>query len=195
MSSEDVPEWRWIQSNIEMEDVVEMDTSVLPAALDQLRWLQENITQHPILLETSMECPLCGTSVRFENYFAHLAEYHPISYQLWVHFTSSSFLNTDTDIDQMSYDELLELCNHIGYHSVGLTEAQKEQATEPIQTADARCTICLSSLDSENSENSEDWVALRRCRHSFCKGCIYEWLDRHKTCPVCIQDVLPDSEE
>jgi hypothetical protein len=23
------------------------------------------------------------------------------------------------------------------------------------------------------------------CRHSFCNGCILEWLENHNTCPLC----------
>lgn len=157
-------------------------------------WIQTDVylnvdalPDNTLSLVTAFECPLCSASVTLETYFVHLAEAHPITYQLWLYFvTPDAMVDTDT----MSYDELLELCNQIGYHSVGLTETQKELATEPVtETTIPRCTICLSSFDG-----NVEWVALRRCRHAFCKECLFEWLNERKTCPVCIQDVLPESE-
>lgn len=150
-------------------------------------------TDTAIVLATPVTCPLCGAHVTLDTYFVHLADAHPITYQLWLYFaTPDTDFGNSVDIDGMSYDELLELCNQIGYHSVGLTESQKELATEPIaEVTVPRCTICLSSYDSNIGA---EWVALRRCRHAFCKECIFEWLTERKTCPVCVQEVLPDAE-
>lgn len=149
---------------------------------------------------SSIHCPLCSNQLLFQDYFTHLYEEHPLTYQIWLYFTapSSTPAHMPYDIDQMSYDELLELCNTVGYHKVGLTNDQKDLATEPIETLPTTsicCTICLSTFSADQEiESEKELVKIRLCSHTFCKECIYEWLNNHKTCPVCIQNVLPDCD-
>jgi hypothetical protein len=140
-------------------------------------------------LDISINCPLCSNAVLFNDYSAHLIHQHPITYQFLLYFSLPEDAYYDTD--EMSYEELLDLCQRIGNHTIGLTESQKDSVVIPyIPTPDEtatppRCTICLT----ECKENT-DTIRLQKCGHVHCKECIYEWLTRHKTCPVCIQEVL-----
>lgn len=150
------------------------------------------------LVESSIQCPLCSNVLPFNDYFTHLHDIHPISYQFWLYFSLPESSNEASDadhlydVDRMSYEELLDLCQTIGNHTIGLTNAQKEDATVAYQPtpeesqAPPRCTICLTEATV-----NPGIVRLRQCGHVHCKECIYEWLTRHKTCPVCIQEVLP----
>lgn len=154
-------------------------------------------------MQTSIQCPLCSNVVLFNDYFTHLHDEHPVPYHFWLYYSLPEPLGgiesyDDTvadayDVDRMSYEELLDLCQTIGNHTIGLTEAQKEQATMAYHPTPEesqvppRCTICLME-----ATESPTVVRLRHCGHIHCKECIYEWLTRHKTCPVCIQEVLPE---
>lgn len=95
----------------------------------------------------------------------------------------------DIDTDTMSYDQLLNLCDSIGYHEVGYNNAQKELLCESCMDTNVdqypRCAICLTEF-SEMDSNIE-LARLKKCQHVFCQSCIYQWLDTHKKCPVCNQ--------
>ena len=52
---------------------------------------------------------------------------------------------------------------------------------------DAKCAICLENMFGENTD-----IIIRRltrCQHVFCHGCIKEWLNIAKTCPMCKTDL------
>jgi len=54
-------------------------------------------------------------------------------------------------------------------------------ATTPTKTADAHtCAICLEPLTCGAAAH-----ATTSCNHSFCHGCLAEWLVSHNRCPVC----------
>jgi Ring finger domain len=133
-------------------------------------------------------CPLCSNEMTFGSYFIHLAEDHPISYNFWMYFYGP---DASLDVDRMSYEDLSNLCQIIGNHTPGLTQEQKETATvpfKPTQSEEAdlpRCTICLSECRSNNT----DCVRINHCGHPFCRDCLFEWLNTHKTCPLCIQEI------
>ena len=207
-----LPTYQSIYENIDNNDNVNIninsnDTNHIQDDLNTtLVWLRSNMargmnepsTGLDYLRNSPINCPLCSNELLFRDYFTHLSDEHPLTYQIWLYFTTPSYITYD--VDQMSYDELLELCNTVGYHNVGLTEEQKEAATEPIDTIPSSsicCTICLSTFPAEqelDSEKEKELVKIRSCSHTFCKECIYEWLSNHKTCPVCIQKVLPELE-
>ena len=43
-------------------------------------------------------------------------------------------------------------------------------------------TICPTCLDPYDDENP---AIVAKCGHAFHLPCIYEWLERARTCPVC----------
>ena len=40
-----------------------------------------------------------------------------------------------------------------------------------------QCAICLDKMTSTFS--------VIPCKHEFCEKCIFDWLEEHKTCPLC----------
>jgi hypothetical protein len=101
------------------------------------------------------------------------------------------------NIDQLSYEQLLELQERIGHVKVGLTPQQISRlplitlrTTSALSTQAAagacgssRCVICCEDYAIG------DALRLLPCRHGFHQQCIDAWLDGHKKCPVCQCDV------
>ncbi|CAD8081554.1 unnamed protein product [Paramecium primaurelia] len=94
-------------------------------------------------------------------------------------------MQNNVDLDEMSYEQLQELQEKMGFVSRGLLEHQIQvllkQCTIKNQTNDC-CTICLEDSGSPVEIQLE-------CGHVFHKECISEWLSREKHCPVCKRDI------
>lgn len=91
-------------------------------------------------------------------------------------------------LDQMTYEQLTELCARIGDHKVGVnnidtcvpaTVRMKKTMREEI-----KCPICLDNILSALYVRK-----INKCRHEYCGPCIEKWLKENKTCPVCKVDV------
>ncbi|KAA8522932.1 hypothetical protein F0562_009355 [Nyssa sinensis] len=111
------------------------------------------------------------------------------------------FYETDTvdrhrdlrlDVDNMSYEELLALEDHMGNVSTGLSE-------ETIIKSIKHCKFFLFS--EENAEKDacsicqedyveEDELGTLNCGHWFHTKCIKQWLGRKNLCPVCRSTAL-----
>nr|XP_043612239.1 E3 ubiquitin-protein ligase MBR1-like [Erigeron canadensis] len=91
------------------------------------------------------------------------------------------------DIDDMSYEELLELGERIGSVSTGLSEdliskCLRESvycSSDEIQD-EGSCVICL-----EEYVHMDDVGMLKGCKHDFHVGCIKKWLSMKNLCPIC----------
>ncbi|CAN6327392.1 unnamed protein product [Urochloa humidicola] len=94
------------------------------------------------------------------------------------------------DVDNMTYEELLDLEDRIGYVSTGLREDEiirslrmvKYSAFNPKHFStemDRRCSIC-----QEEFEANEETGKLS-CGHGYHVHCIKQWLSRKNACPVC----------
>ncbi|KAF0926550.1 hypothetical protein E2562_026038 [Oryza meyeriana var. granulata] len=94
------------------------------------------------------------------------------------------------DVDNMTYEELLDLEDRIGYVSTGLHEDEitrslrmvKYSAFNPKHFAteiERNCSIC-----QEEFEANEETGRLI-CGHTYHVQCIKQWLSRKNTCPVC----------
>ncbi|OIW03594.1 hypothetical protein TanjilG_06103 [Lupinus angustifolius] len=98
------------------------------------------------------------------------------------------------DIDNMSYEQLLELGEKIGYVNTGLKEDEMVLNIKRIKLAisngasknqiDKKCTIC-----QEEYEGGEELGRLN-CEHSYHFQCIKQWLVHKNFCPVCKQEVV-----
>ncbi|XP_047075934.1 E3 ubiquitin-protein ligase MBR1-like isoform X1 [Lolium rigidum] len=100
------------------------------------------------------------------------------------------------DIDNMSYEELLELEERIGSVSTALSEEQfakcirrrlyRPAATE-VKTSivdDNKCSIC-----QEEFLKGEE-VGRLRCEHQYHVCCIRQWLLQKNWCPICKASAL-----
>ncbi|PKA56589.1 E3 ubiquitin ligase BIG BROTHER-related [Apostasia shenzhenica] len=94
------------------------------------------------------------------------------------------------DIDNMSYEELLDLGEKIGSVNTGLTEevmakclertAFKEaSSTREAEEADKTCSICQECCADG------DEVCRLGCDHWFHADCIQQWLRVKNWCPIC----------
>ncbi|KAG9450461.1 hypothetical protein H6P81_010426 [Aristolochia fimbriata] len=96
------------------------------------------------------------------------------------------------DVDSMSYEELLELGDRIGYVSTGLREEEILRclrkmkhsilsSTSSHKTAgiDWKCSICQEEYEAN------DEVGKLECGHSYHLYCIKQWLLQKNACPVC----------
>ncbi|XVE58753.1 hypothetical protein DITRI_Ditri04bG0194400 [Diplodiscus trichospermus] len=102
------------------------------------------------------------------------------------------FSDLRLDIDNMSYEQLLELGDKIGYVNTGLKEDEISRCLRKINGSimndlppkvamhvDKKCSIC-----QEECEEDEEMGKLY-CGHSFHIQCIKQWLVQKNTCPVC----------
>lgn len=91
------------------------------------------------------------------------------------------------DVDAMTYEELLALEERIGYVKVGLSAsdiAQLPKVAVQGEAADELCCVCLQQF-----EVGTEAKQLPTCGHIFHCACIDEWLDKKKTCPLCVAEV------
>ncbi|ORC89122.1 uncharacterized protein TM35_000131260 [Trypanosoma theileri] len=99
-------------------------------------------------------------------------------------------LGITEDVDEMSYEELLELQERIGYASKGITKEQmRECLADVARPSDGTCVVCQGEWQ-EGDAAAESAVELKKCHHVFHRACIEQWLGSNKTCPVCKQEVL-----
>jgi hypothetical protein len=109
----------------------------------------------------------------------------------YVNYVRSMFVDTEefdnVDIDQMSYEQLLELCEEIGDHKEGVPDV--EVVLEKIECqenlTETQCPVCLEEFASEQTREVEK---IKSCGHVFCSQCIRKWLAENKRCPLCKSD-------
>ncbi|KAL0797920.1 hypothetical protein Bca101_053094 [Brassica carinata] len=96
------------------------------------------------------------------------------------------FHNLRLDVDNMSYEQLLELGDRIGYVNTGLKESEIRRCLRKINPsvsntlfADRKCSICQDEYEREGQVGKLD------CGHSFHVQCVKQWLSRKNACPVC----------
>ena len=86
------------------------------------------------------------------------------------------------DVDNMSYEQLLELEEKVGAVKVGLPADMLNKLRKIIVRTDppegaAPCSICMDAM----CKGSE--VRCLPCSHTYHSECIGQWLSEHKTCP------------
>ncbi|XP_062026495.1 uncharacterized protein LOC133742830 isoform X2 [Rosa rugosa] len=96
------------------------------------------------------------------------------------------------DVDNMTYEELLELGERIGYVSTGLKEDEISRCLRKIKLSmlsdrsqhspgqiDGKCIICQEEYEAD------DEMGRLNCGHLFHLQCIEQWLAHKNTCPFC----------
>lgn len=139
-------------------------------------------------------CSFCMMSYPITDFFTHLVDEH---YDIFISLLAIYCPDIDSSLfirllrrftyDQLenemdNYEYLLELCNSIGYHYVGVSDIQKV-ATEC--SLSERCPICLDETEKEGYQTI-------KCHHEFCKECFTIWTKDHKSCPLCKSELEDD---
>ncbi|KAK4782010.1 hypothetical protein SAY86_016112 [Trapa natans] len=91
------------------------------------------------------------------------------------------------DVDNMSYEELLALEEHIGNVSTGLNEETILACMNQLKHSDMvnnhmkaePCCIC------QEDYNDVEYVGILECGHDFHRDCIKKWLMLKNLCPIC----------
>ena len=107
----------------------------------------------------------------------------------------SSYNNIDPD--RMTYEELLELQDKIGYVSKGFND--KEIRLSPkikysrnkakCKKLDELCTVCQYCF------NSDEDLRFLNCNHSFHTECVDHWFRKEKICPNCKEEVILEKKD
>lgn len=169
-------------------------------------WILNDMTSSNSMFHV-MPCPICSERMQLFFLPTHISQEHPVTFNLWLYMLAPtmflSYLDPENnlddqndadnslDIDNMSYEQLLQLCDTIGYHHVGYSEEEILRICEPCEPTKTvieehpRCPICLTEFD----EMTQPYTPLAKlpCMHTFCTACIHEWLKTNKKCPVCKQ--------
>ncbi|KAI3976533.1 hypothetical protein MKX01_008391 [Papaver californicum] len=96
------------------------------------------------------------------------------------------------DVDNMTYEELLDLGESIGYVSTGLREDEithclrktKHSILDALQSRfltdmNWKCSICQEEYEADDEVGKLD------CGHNYHICCIKQWLLQKNACPVC----------
>lgn len=147
-------------------------------------------------------CPICSEHIGITEYHSHLLDEHPIAYatMLATYLPNLSpsmmfdamhpFYDGEEAETENTYEELLELCENIGYHRVGVedhlldTVAPLGSCNKQTYHHEITCPICLEHILEPRHAR-----CIATCQHTFCSECIQTWFKEHKTCPVCKKDV------
>ncbi|TKY44753.1 E3 ubiquitin-protein ligase MBR2 [Spatholobus suberectus] len=104
------------------------------------------------------------------------------------------FRDLRLDVDNMSYEQLLELGERIGYVNTGLKEDEMGLNISRVKLSstndaskhqiDKKCSVCQEEYESD------DELGRLKCEHSYHFQCIKQWLVHKNFCPVCKQEVV-----
>ncbi|KAI7986489.1 putative E3 ubiquitin-protein ligase RHG1A [Camellia lanceoleosa] len=94
------------------------------------------------------------------------------------------------DVDNMSYEELLELGDRIGHVNTGLKEDEIVHCLRETKLLDNsvsqfptemewKCSICQEDYEAD------DEMGKLECGHFYHIDCIKQWLVQKNTCPIC----------
>ncbi|XP_049936240.1 uncharacterized protein LOC116263231 isoform X4 [Nymphaea colorata] len=87
------------------------------------------------------------------------------------------------DVDDMSYEELVELGDQIGYVKTGLKDDEINVCVEKMKLCflerEWRCSICLEEY------RHEEHLGKLECGHEYHVCCIKKWLQQKSICPIC----------
>lgn len=92
------------------------------------------------------------------------------------------------DVDNMTYEELLELGERIGHVNTGLREDEITRNLRKVKPdssfrfpteVEKKCSICQEEFEAN------DEMGRLGCGHSYHVYCIKQWLSQKNVCPVC----------
>lgn len=149
--------------------------------------------EHPVLY-LEMEHQI---RIGLSNVAPHvvLPVFPPIVMPPWLVPDPPGIVPESDDDDELPYEVMLELCEQMGDHYVGVSNI--DACTPEVQAmdlpAEGRCAICLDAFLS--IELDRTMRRITTCGHVFCDECIRPWLERHRWCPVCRQCAEPETPQ
>ncbi|XP_057952557.1 uncharacterized protein LOC131146788 [Malania oleifera] len=144
-----------------------------------------------------------GSDIFGARYYRHVRHHSPEGLAEIMLFQSSLLIGGRSDVhdryrewrldvDNMSYEELLELGDRIGYVSTGLREDEigrclrktKLSILEDLSShfpreMKGKCSICQEEYEADDEIGKLD------CGHGYHINCIKQWLLQKNSCPVC----------
>jgi DNA repair exonuclease SbcCD ATPase subunit len=91
------------------------------------------------------------------------------------------------NVDNMSYEQLLDLEERMGNVSKGLSEEAikklKKEKYVKDKFSEDKCIIC------QYEYKVDEQLIILPCNHNFHLECIIEWLKKEKTCPFCKSEI------
>lgn len=134
--------------------------------------------------DAEVVCPFCEAHVPAPQFQQHL---HTDHIDTFIALMSTMFPESSvTEIvrvfvtqeeEEDTYEDLLELCDTIGYHKVGI-ENIEEVAPIKDSLEHEMCPICIS----EELTTKRQIVT---CGHVFCDECLSKWFKENRWCPLC----------
>jgi hypothetical protein len=82
-----------------------------------------------------------------------------------------------------NYDYFMNLAEQLGNVEIGIRDIEKvaQDEVEALSNQQKICAICQDEIASDCRKTL--------CNHFYCSACLKQWLDKHKTCPVCLTDL------
>jgi len=145
---------------------------------------------------------LLNQNITLENVQDILNNMYTIQYQSSMNTitrtynTLQSLLFLEGTGNEPTYDDLLSLCDFIGYHKPGIKDVDAfttlvgEEDKKRLIEENETCRICLECFEYE-----QDVRKINSCNHAFCSECIKTWFLENKTCPLCNLDVTGGATE
>ncbi|KAG7656514.1 Zinc finger RING-type [Arabidopsis suecica] len=99
------------------------------------------------------------------------------------------------DNDHMTYEQLLQLCNNMGYENSSVKASNIDRCfrnTKPSEfqsLADKICCICQDRFQRRA------WVGKLNCGHNFHINSVKPWILTKKQCPVCQKKADDDEHQ
>ena len=97
------------------------------------------------------------------------------------------------NVDNMTYEELLELEEKIGKVSNGLTDEEikklKQEKFIKYKYLEDKCIIC--QYDFKELEN----IVVLQCKHCFHFPCIKPWISKQHHCPLCKTNIREEDDK
>ena len=92
------------------------------------------------------------------------------------------------DVDNMTYEQLMELGENAGKVNKGCTRQQINSIRafywSKGKTKTTECMICMDKFQDYQKVKS------LKCGHEYCQECIDKWLMTEKRCPVCNEQLF-----
>ncbi|KAF8105975.1 hypothetical protein N665_0149s0005 [Sinapis alba] len=72
-----------------------------------------------------------------------------------------------------------------------LLKAQRIEPMDLKEKSDIQCSICIEDF----SDTHENIIWMPQCKHMFHQDCLFEWLSRQNSCPLCRSTVPMEDQE